>query len=406
MMAAPSIAVLPFTTVGSQDEPRSSAPGLEAEVRTELARVHREFDLVIRSAGDDRAASAKLAGSRLGVRYLVVGTTWLDGEIRRANVQLIETETDRQIWSEPFELNRGQNGTVNRLAARIARLLIIQVRTAESRRPLPRNVEAGHYVLLGRALLETERDGKSTSEAQSLFKKALELDPTSVAALQGSATVRLIQVHNGWLPWEQRPSALTEAEEAIKRLVKLDPGNASGHRLRASLLRALGKPDPAIASLEHALSLNPNYALAHAELGRVKIDAGRAHEAIAHIEHAIRLSPPEPNIHVLYFWAGLAALHVADDQAAVQWLLKARQANPSFALSTQLLAVAYLGIGEEKKARATLAVFLKVAPEVTIAKWTRWVPTTNATVAKQRQRITDALRRLGVPGDETAAAKR
>jgi adenylate cyclase len=171
-------------------------------------------------------------------------------------------------------------------------------------------------------------------------------------------------------------------------------------------LRALGKPDPAIASLEHALSLNPNYVLAPAELGRVKIDAGRAHEAIAHIEHAIRLSPSEPNIHVLFFWAGLAALHVADDQAAVQWLLKARQANPSFALSTQLLAVAYLGIGEEKKARAAVAVFLKVAPESTIAKWTRWVPTTNATVAKQRQRINDALRRLGVPEGETAVTHR
>jgi DNA-binding winged helix-turn-helix (wHTH) protein/tetratricopeptide (TPR) repeat protein len=408
MMAAPTIGVLPFTTVSSQDVPRPAAPELEAEVRSELARAHRGFDLIIKSAGNDFGwpLPVKVAGARLGVRYLVVGTTWPDGEVQRANVQLIEVETERQVWSEPFEINRGHNGAVNRLAVRIARLIVIQVRTAESRRPLPANIEAGHYVLQGRALHETERGAKSTREAQALFKKALQLDANSVTALQGFAITKLIQVHNAWIPWEQRASALIEAEEAIERLVKLDPGNASGHHLRASLLRALGQPDRAIASLEHALSLNPNYFAAHAELGRVKIDAGRAHGAIGHIEEAIRLIPPEPNIHVLYFWAGLAALLIADDQTALQWLLKARQANPSFLGSTLLLPVAYLGLGEEEKARAAMAEFLKAAPRFTIAASSRWVPTPNATVAKQRERIRDAWRRLGAPEDEAVTASR
>ena len=87
----------------------------------------------------------------------------------------------------------------HRTAARIARLLIIQVRTAESGLPLPAKVEAGHYALLGRALHETERGPESTRKAQSLFKKALQLDANSVPALQGFATTKLIQVHNGWI---------------------------------------------------------------------------------------------------------------------------------------------------------------------------------------------------------------
>ena len=188
---------------------------------------------------------------------MVVGTTSSDRGVERANIQLIEAQTDQQIWSGPFELNREQSGASNRVAAQIARLLIIQVRTAESRRPLPVTVEAGDHALeMGRALHETERGPKSTREAQSLFKQALELDRNSVSALQGFATTRLVQVHNGWMPFDERPSALIEAEEAIERLVKLDPGNAAGHYLRASLLRALGLPDKAIASLHYALSLN------------------------------------------------------------------------------------------------------------------------------------------------------
>jgi adenylate cyclase len=409
MMAAPTIAVLPFATLGSQNEPHAPALGLEAEVRSELARAHRGFDLIIQSGGDNRhrLSPPKVAAARLGARYVVVGTMWLDGEVQRANVQIIEAETDRQIWSAPFELNRGQSGAINRLAARIARLIVIQVRTVESRRPLPARVEAGHYVLQGRALHETERGAKSTSEAQALFKKALQLDPNSASALQGFATTRLIQVHNAWVPREQRRSALLEAEETIERLVKLDPGSASGHYLRASLLRALGDVDKGIASAEHALSLNPNYFAAHGELGRLKIEAGRAHEAIGHIQDAIELNPPEPNVHVLYFWAGFAALHVSDDQTAVQWLLKARQANPALPMSRLYLAAAYLGIGEEERARASLAEFLKVTPGFSLAGWKRSFPAAaNATVVKQRERIRDAWRRLGVPEDEISAANR
>jgi tetratricopeptide (TPR) repeat protein len=404
MMAAPTIAVLPFTTLGPE---HGLEAGLEAEIRSELARAHQGFDLIIRSVADerDRASSPKVAGARLGARYVVVGTTSLDREVQRANLRLIETETDQQIWSEPFELKRGQSGTVNRMAARIARLLIIQVRTAESRRPLPAQVEAGHYVLQGRALHETERSPNSNREAQSLFKKALELDANSVSALQGYATTRIVEVHNAWIPWEQRLPALIEAGDAIERLIKLDPRNAAGHYLRATRLRALGEVDKAIASLDHALSLNQNYFAAHAELGRIKIDAGRAREAIAHIEQAIDLNPAGPNMHVLYYWAGMAALHITDDQAAVKWLLRSRQANPAFPPSAPLLAVAYLGIGEEWQARAGLAEYLKTAPDASIAAWKRWVPSPNPIVAKQRERIWDAFRRLGLPEGEPALTR-
>jgi DNA-binding winged helix-turn-helix (wHTH) protein/tetratricopeptide (TPR) repeat protein len=403
MMAAPTIAVLPFTIHGSPN-----GPGFEAEVRSELARVHHGFDLIIRSAANDRGKSSSpgAAGPPRGARYAVAGTTWLDHGVERANIQLIETGTDRQIWSQPFDLNRERSGAVNRMAAQVARLLVIHVRTAESRRPLPETTEAGHYVLQGRALHEAERGPQSTREAQSLFRKALELDANSVSALEGLASTRLLQAHNAWLPFEQLSTALIEAEETIERLVKLDPGNAAGHYLRASLLRARGLPDKAIASLNYTLSLSPNFSAAHAELGRVKIDAGRAHESMAHIRDAIELTPPEANIHVLYVRMGLAALHIADDEAAVQWLLKAYQINPAFTPAQLYLAVAYLGIGDETKARASMTEYLKAVPKFNLAAFQRWIPSPTPVVARQRERMYDSWRRLGIPVDETAAADR
>ena len=105
-------------------------------------------------------------------------------------------------------------------------------------------------------------------------------------------------------------------------------------------------------------------------------------------------------MHVLYFWMGLAALHIADDEAAVQWLLKARQTNPAFRVSALYLAPAYLGIGDEEIARASMAEFLKGVPKFSVAESKRWVATRNPIVARQRERIWDAWRRLGVPEGE------
>ena len=68
--------------------------------------------------------------------------------------------------------------------------------------------------------------------------------------------------------------------------------------------------------------------------------------------------------------------------------------------------MAYLGIEEEAAARTSLAEFLKETPKFSIAAWKRLHPTRNPVVAKQRERIFNAWRRLGVPEDETAVGNR
>ena len=205
------------------------------------------------------------------------------------------------------------------------------------------------------------------------------------------------QVRNGWIPSDQWQAALAQAGDAIQRIIRYDPNNVEGHYLRGSLLREHGDVDQSIAAFEYLLSLNPNHAMAQAHLGRIKIDAGRADEAFGHIKEAILLSPAESNVYVYYFWAGMAALHLGDDHAAAQWLLKARQADRAYSHTALLLAVAYLGLGEAEKARACLTEFLKDMPRYSIESWRRGMPARNPVVAEQRKRIEDTLRRLGVP---------
>lgn len=398
MMAAPTVAILPFVATGSVDSQRSLAAGIEAEVRSELTRVLRGFDLLIRPPEAPKPAWwSNLRAAQPRSRYVVTGTSWADTGGQRANVRLVETDTNRQVWSESFDLDRGQNGIFNRVPARIARLLVIQIQAAESRLPLPASPEAGHYALLGRTVYEAERGPDGTRKAQALFEKALNLDADSVPALQGFAITKVAQALNAWIAADRRLSTLAEASEVIDRSIRLDPRNAAGHVVRAAISRALGEVDKAIASLEYALSLNPNFYAAHSELAAAKIAAGRAPEAFRHIEEALQLAPPEPNIQMLYFNAGYAALHVADDRTAVKWFLKARQTNPAYPNTALWLAAGYLGIGEDEAARVSLAEYLREKPGFSIEGFKRFAPVSNPVVAKQQERIVDAWRRLGVP---------
>ena len=397
MMAAPTIAVLPFTVRG-RDGKSHPTVGLGEEIRSELSRAPTGFDLVIKSVAEYRKRPPVPTGEVLlpEVRYVVRGTAWLQQSIQHASIELIEADTGTQVLAESFAFSLDEPGAQNLMAARIARQIAVSVRSAESRRPLPETPEASHFALQGFTIIESERGSQFTLPAQTLFEKALSLDADLVWALHGAARTKINMVTGtAWMiPADWRPALLGQAEAAIERMIKLDHMNFAAHTLRGSLLHARGDADHAIAAFEHALSLNPNDSEAHSGLARAKIDAGLAHEAIADIEKSIRLSPTDPLIYMRYFRAGLAAVHIADDQTAVKWLLKARQANRSYPHSALWLAVAYHGVGEEEKAKAMMVEYRSRATSFTVAGWKRSLATNNPIVAEQRKRIEKVLRRL------------
>ncbi len=399
MMATPTVAVLPFTVLGSTSGANDPAAAFAASVRTTFRNGARGFELVT-PAANQGVRPMGLAGG--GARYVLSGTLWPEGDHQRVNVQLVDTVSGKTTWSESFQFNPGQSGASDRVAGRIARQLSVRTREVEARRPLPARPEADHYALQGMAILVADPSSLGVANMLDRFEAALALDASSILALQGFAHSKLVQVHNGWLPREQHVAMLAQAEDAIERMIKLDNRYHYAHQLRGSLLRARRDVDHAIPAFEYALSLSPHFTPALAELGRSKIDAGRSREAIGHLERAILSNPTDHSIYVVNFWAGMAALHIGDDQAAVGWLARSRQANRDYSHSAQLLAIAYVGLGEMEKAHAAMAEYRERVPRFSMVLWQKVWATTNPVVAEQRKRMENALRRLGVP-EETAA---
>ena len=405
MMAAPSIAVLAFATPGDLDQ-SNSAGSLADEIAAGLMAAPRGFRIWLTAGHSEsqRTVDARAAGRALNVRYLVLGSLRREGGGLRANVQLVEAESGRQLWAEPFDYAPDQPGAQNRTAARIARLVTNELLAAESQRPLPAEALADHYAILGWARLLGGRGIKANEEAIALFEKGLALDPQSAPALQGLARTKVNAVLNGWVSRQQRSQWLDQVDAAIERVIAQEPRSPEAYRLRGSLYRARGDNDQAIKALERAVDLYANFAAAHAELGRVKIEVGRASETVAHVATAVKLSPTDPSLYIWCFWAGQGALHAGDDSVALDWLLRARQANRDYANPQAWLAVAYFALGREDEARAAWSEFLIEEPGFTVDGWNRAHPRRNPELTVQRNRIESLFRRLGAPENRQQAS--
>ncbi|MGE0700278.1 MAG: hypothetical protein AB7O57_14370 [Hyphomicrobiaceae bacterium] len=399
MQAVPTVAVLPFKA--SEHPATDNAAAFGEEVRSELGRSIRYLDLVITSS-----THAEAEAGQLSERYIVAGTILGGSRERKSTVtvNLTEAGTGKLLWSESIGLKPGDGPALNRTAARLARALAIQIRTAESRRPLPPQPEAGHYAMMGHALGQDKNTAATVGEALSLFQKAIAIDANSSSALHGVAWARLVQVMNSYVPESEHAAAIAEAKAAIDCLLARDPRNPATHFLRGNMFRARKEVAEAIAAYEYTLSLNPNHQWAHASLGRMMIEVGLAREAIGKIELAMRLHPSDPLNHAVFHWAGVAALHAGDDRAAVDWLLKARLANAHYPSAMLWLAIAYCAVGDMVKARANLAEYAAIRPGVSIKSFRRSQATTNPLVAEQRERLVALLRKLGVTEDRSAAA--
>ena len=100
-----SIAVLPFENLGDNNSPSYFADGVQDNILTDLGKVG-DLKVISRSGvapyrGKNR--NMKQIGRDLGVANVLEGSVQISGDRVRINAQLIDTQTDAQIWAEQYD---------------------------------------------------------------------------------------------------------------------------------------------------------------------------------------------------------------------------------------------------------------------------------------------------------------
>ncbi len=290
----PSLVVLPFhMLVGSEDQ-RLTADGLALDIMTGLARTRWLFVISRGTAFKFRGPSQdpKVIATQLGVRYVLQGNIQFHGNRLRIHAALTDAVVGREVWADHFDRAVDDIFLVqDEIASIIVGTVESEIEQSERQRALltpPASLDAWSAYHRGAwHMFQFTREGYE--EAETLFKRAAQLDPGASRVFAG---LSFVHWQRAFLEiGKDRQAEIDQATEFARHALLLDPRDPQGHWAlgRAFLLRQ--EFDLAIEEIEQSVSLNPNFAIGHYSVAFARALAtqnGRSEESV---KIARRLSP-------------------------------------------------------------------------------------------------------------------
>jgi TolB-like protein/Flp pilus assembly protein TadD len=358
--ASLAVAVLPFQTLGPEAGREYFTDGVHEELIAQLSQIQ---SLAVRSRTSvmpyrKRTQSLGEIAHALAADMIVEGSVRHVGQRVRVTAQLIDTHTDRHLWTGSFDAELSVQNLFD-IQAQAAREIAgaLETRLSTTGRPastdLPtESLEAYDRFLLGKYHYRKSRLDDLRLSVEYL-ESAVALDPEFAEAWDWLAFAHSHSgTSNGWLlPKDAYP----KAQAAALRALELDPTRTESRALLGYLRGVYDWDWPgSLAALEYALTLSPDtpgtiwsyaYVLAivgrheealrlvnafadahpddarsHAEVAYRLLDAGRFQDALARVHHALSLGGEPGPLHDL---AGVALIGLGRYEAAADRLEQA-----------------------------------------------------------------------------------
>jgi len=308
----PSLAIMPFKNMSNNPGHSVYSDGLTDDLITDLSNIdglqvtprHSSFLYATKNIPPLEIAR------ELRVRYILQGSVRRSNENIRVNVQLVDTDTNQEIWAARLDDNiesifKLQDQIINQ----ILRKIDLDPGTKPHSKRRTTNLEAYDFFLRAEHRRLNGRPSARDSKTLDFYRRAIELDPSFVAAYTGLAREAL----GNWQNDETRimPSAVWKklVYETAGKALELDPENAEALAIIGLLQAVSGEHDVGIASVKSAVAINPGNPQLHVDLATVLSYGGAHQEALQSINNAINqyLTPPSAYTRsraIIYFFLG------------------------------------------------------------------------------------------------------
>ena len=400
-----SIIVLPFQNVRGDPSLDYLVDGITESLITDISRALPGSFVVSRTTSftyRDRAIDARRIGREVGVRYVLGGRVLLDENLTRISVELIDTLTDGQLWSDRFDAERADILAVHdEVVARLSRSVGLQIIDAQAKRSIKsKSPEAVDLVMRGWAVMNRPSTKNTLIEARGSFEQALSVDPHNIDALAQIATILVFEVANCYYE-NGRAERLARADARLAEVLATDPNHIAALRARATLLRTRGSLREAITAAAAAIACNPGEPRAYNEMGLSWLYLGELEQAIECFRKAERIAPRDPSRWVWLSGLGRAQMFLGQDAAAVQSLYAAVAANPKAYDTHAFLAAACALAGRRQEAHVALNECNRLKPGLTITRleriWSVPLEATDPRYRKYHDRLNIGLEKAGMP---------
>jgi TolB-like protein/tetratricopeptide (TPR) repeat protein len=394
----PSIAVLPFTNLGSDPEQEYFADGVVEDITMALSRFHWLFVIARNSSFTykGRAVDVKQVGRELGVRYVLEGSVRKAGNRMRIAGQLIDAETGAHLWADRFEgaledmfdlQDHVTSSVVGAIAPKLQREEI-----KRARRKPTENLDAYDYYLRGLAKAGWWTKD-ANREALQLFCKAIEVDPGLACAYGMAAWCYVLRKARGWMTDHVQESA--EATRLARKAVYMGGDDPVALCMGAYALAFVAHEfDDAAAFMDRGLAVNPNFAQGWRFSAWLMVWRGQPDLALEHVAHAMRLSPLDRSMYAMHGAMAYAHFLASRYDMASSFAEKSMRENPNFLLAIRISAASNALAGRLERAREGIARALECNPDLRISNLRDLAPFRRA---EDLAMFAEGLRKAGLP---------
>jgi len=293
-----SIAILPLENRTGDTLFDTLGNGMTEELITRLSRIRGLKVISTQSVRELEGLSLSVAqvADTLDVDHLLQGTAFLDQDVARIEVRLLQVEEESELWKNDYSIDRtNQMRAVEEISDEVSQALLERVPTLSLRGSSRSTVGPGYVAYLaGRRLLNSRtRDG--LIRAIESFRTAIGHDSTFALAYAGLSSAYALSITYRYDIGVDGYSAAGLALSAAGEAVRLDPELAEAYAARGYISSvALAPAQPVLEDFTRALELQPNAPNVPAWYATLLVREGYYDEALAEAQRAVALDPLSP----------------------------------------------------------------------------------------------------------------
>ena len=372
---ANTIAVLPFDNMSGDIQQEYFSDGITADLITDLSKI-TGLSVIARNsvfAYKNSSTDVRQIGKELAVNYLIEGSVQKNKNKVRISARLIDANSGHNLWADRFD---GSIEDIFALQDKVTTKIIAALKLKLSDREQQQIVrkytdsfEAYDHFLQGWNYFWLYSK-ESNSLAKEHFNRAIELDPKFARAYANLALSYAYDVLNGWTT---TPDAnLKSAKELSQKAVSLDDTLAQVHWAVGFTALISRQYQLALSESQKVIDLDPNNADGYGLLATVLNYAAKPKDALVYMQKAMQLNPLHPSVYKVIMGEIYFNLH--DYTNAIKQFEHALERNPDAQETRLWLAASYSQSGRIDDASWQLELIRGVDPTISITTINAVIP--------------------------------
>jgi TolB-like protein/Tfp pilus assembly protein PilF len=352
--AVESLAVLPFGNTDSDPETEYLADGITESIINHVSRLSA-VRVMARSTVfryKDKALDPRAVGRKLNVDAVLLGRIQQRGDALLVGAELVDVRNGWQLWGDQYNRSLADIFVVEEeISKEISEKLRLRLSGEERNRLTKRyteSTEAYQDYLRGRYHWNRLTE-EGLRKGIEYFERAIRRDPHYALAYTGLADSFGLLAFFGLAP---ALAVMPKAKEAARRAIEIDDSLPEAHASLAGIFKIYDW-DWTAAEREYkkAIELNSNNATAHRMYASYLAAVDRPEDALRESRLAHQLDPFSLVISMEIAWNCYMA---RDYERAVEEALRTLDLEPQFAAAQSILGLVYEQKGRYEEALMAL----------------------------------------------------